>query len=82
MSVEVVRVRFPKVLADDSYTYGQCGYCSVDCPVYNVMRWESYSPRGKIFLFKKLLSLLRGYMHVQHVVDVQLYVVNVHTSVI
>lgn len=32
----------------------QCGYCTPVCPTYNQLKWESISPRGKIFFLKKL----------------------------
>jgi Fe-S oxidoreductase len=35
----------------------QCGYCNAICPTYEEFKWESASPRGKIYLLKRFLSL-------------------------
>ncbi len=28
----------------------KCGLCKADCPVYKIMREETYSPRGKLLI--------------------------------
>jgi len=35
---------------------GRCGYCRSSCPVYQVLGWESASPRGKISLAKGIFA--------------------------
>jgi Fe-S oxidoreductase len=35
----------------------QCGYCNSVCPTFDEFKWESVSPRGKIYFLKKFLSL-------------------------
>ena len=35
----------------------QCGYCNAVCPTYEEFKWESASPRGKIYFLKRFLSL-------------------------
>jgi len=34
----------------------QCGYCNAVCPTYEEFKWESASPRGKIYFLKRFLS--------------------------
>ncbi len=41
---------------DDLTACMQCGYCQSVCPVYEEGKWESLSPRGKLFLMKDLTS--------------------------
>lgn len=48
------RLTLRRSLSEDLYACAQCGYCTVDCPINEVLGWESYTPRGKIFLFKKI----------------------------
>jgi Fe-S oxidoreductase len=45
-----------KLQTEDIYACGQCGYCVKWCPIYDRSGWESTSPRGKIFLLKKMLE--------------------------
>jgi Fe-S oxidoreductase len=35
----------------------QCGYCNAVCPTYEEFKWESTSPRGKIYFLKSFLKL-------------------------
>jgi len=35
---------------------GRCGYCRSSCPVYQVLGWESATPRGKISMAKDIFS--------------------------
>jgi Fe-S oxidoreductase len=35
----------------------QCGYCNSVCPTYAEFKWESASPRGKIYFLKRYFSL-------------------------
>ncbi|KLU60638.1 anaerobic glycerol-3-phosphate dehydrogenase subunit C [Peptococcaceae bacterium CEB3] len=39
-------------IAEASYVCGRCGSCRNVCPVYQEIKWESSSPRGKITLAK------------------------------
>jgi len=49
-----LQFEIPRINLEDVFACAQCGYCVVQCPVYSVIGWESYSPRGRLFLFKKL----------------------------
>jgi len=41
---------------EDMYACLQCGYCNSVCPVYKETKWESLTPRGKVFLLKHLTT--------------------------
>ncbi len=41
---------------DDIYACLQCGYCTSVCPVYRETGWESFTPRGKVYLLKHLIA--------------------------
>ncbi len=41
-------------IAEASYVCGRCGSCRNVCPVYQEIKWESSSPRGKIALAKDI----------------------------
>lgn len=43
-------------VATEPWVCSQCGYCRVICPVFDQIRWESASPRGKIYYMKLLLQ--------------------------
>ncbi len=43
-------------IEEELYVCALCGYCSAVCPIYEEIRWESSSPRGKLFYMKNLLS--------------------------
>jgi len=45
-----------KLQREDAFACAQCGYCVKWCPVYDRSGWESASPRGKVFLLKKMLE--------------------------
>lgn len=45
-----------KLQREDVFVCAQCGYCVKWCPIYDRSGWESTSPRGKIFLLKKMLE--------------------------
>lgn len=45
-----------KLQREDVFACAQCGYCVKWCPIYDQLGWESTSPRGKIFLLKKMLE--------------------------
>jgi Fe-S oxidoreductase/FAD/FMN-containing dehydrogenase len=40
------------------YACIQCGYCTTVCPVFEVMDWESHSPRGRVYTMKAILERL------------------------
>jgi Fe-S oxidoreductase/FAD/FMN-containing dehydrogenase len=41
----------------DAFACADCGYCRVECPLFNAVGWESASPRGK---YRFLREYLRG----------------------
>ncbi len=43
-------------LEEEALICGRCGSCRSDCPVYNVIGWESSAPRGKISKAKDIFS--------------------------
>jgi Fe-S oxidoreductase len=44
-----------KALSEEIISCAQCNYCRV-CPAYKIEGWESISPRGRIYLLKKILE--------------------------
>ncbi|MBO8182488.1 MAG: (Fe-S)-binding protein [Archaeoglobus sp.] len=46
---------FLKNLSDEIYACAQCNYCRV-CPTYKIEKWESVSPRGRLYLLKLMLN--------------------------
>ena len=44
-----------KDLSEEIYTCAQCNYCRV-CPTYSIEKWESVSPRGRLYLLKLALN--------------------------
>jgi len=47
-------------LEEEALTCGRCGYCRKSCPVYQVIGWESATPRGKITIAKDLFTKRKG----------------------
>ena len=45
-----------KLQREDIFACAQCGYYLRWCPIYDRSGWESASPRGKVFLVKKMLE--------------------------
>jgi len=45
-----------KELKEEVYKCIKCGLCLTPCPVYNLLRFEGASPRGRIQLIKKILE--------------------------
>ena len=45
-----------KELKEEVYKCIKCGLCLTPCPVYNLLRFEGASPRGRIQLIKKALE--------------------------
>jgi Fe-S oxidoreductase len=44
-------------MEDDVLACIQCGYCNSVCPTYAEYKWESASPRGKLYFLKRYYSL-------------------------
>lgn len=51
-----MQVRLEKIRLDDVFACALCGYCVSPCPIYSIMGWESFTPRGRLYLFKKIGS--------------------------
>jgi glycolate oxidase iron-sulfur subunit len=45
-----------KELKEEVYKCIKCGICLIPCPVYNLLRFEGASPRGRVQLIKKALE--------------------------
>jgi glycolate oxidase iron-sulfur subunit len=43
-------------LKEEVYKCIKCGLCLTPCPVYNLLRFEGASPRGRVQLIKKILE--------------------------
>ncbi|MDD2585596.1 MAG: (Fe-S)-binding protein [Syntrophomonadaceae bacterium] len=43
-------------LEQETLICGRCGYCRSVCPVYEVIGWESSTPRGKISLAREIFA--------------------------
>ncbi|MHA1862708.1 MAG: (Fe-S)-binding protein [Candidatus Thorarchaeota archaeon] len=43
-------------LEDEPYVCASCGNCTLVCPVFHEMKWESYGPRGKLHVFKSIME--------------------------
>jgi Fe-S oxidoreductase len=43
-------------IEEDIHACIQCGYCNAVCPTYEEFKWESASPRGKIYFLKRFYS--------------------------
>jgi heterodisulfide reductase subunit D len=41
---------------DSVFICAQCGFCNIRCPIFNHIGWESYGPRGKMYLLKNLIN--------------------------
>lgn len=46
--------KFFTTLENEALICGRCGSCRASCPVYNVIGWESATPRGKISMAKDI----------------------------
>ncbi|ATW25874.1 (Fe-S)-binding protein [Candidatus Formimonas warabiya] len=47
--------KFFEGLDKETLVCARCGYCRIDCPVYQVMGWESSAPRARIKIARDLL---------------------------
>jgi heterodisulfide reductase subunit D len=45
-----------KSIENDIYTCAQCAFCTANCPVADQKGWETYGPRGRMYLLKLLLE--------------------------
>ncbi len=43
------------LINDEAFVCVQCNYCRV-CPAYSVLKWESVSPRGRIYLLRGIIK--------------------------
>jgi len=41
---------------DEPYVCASCGNCTLVCPVFRDLRWESYGPRGKLHIVKSIIE--------------------------
>ncbi|AIY90929.1 (Fe-S)-binding protein [Geoglobus acetivorans] len=44
-----------RLIEDEAFVCVQCHYCRV-CPAYQAIKWESVSPRGRIYLLRGVLK--------------------------
>ncbi len=52
----MIGLTIPRMQKTDIFACAQCGYCVRKCPVYNAVNWESYSPRGRLYLLKQFFD--------------------------
>ena len=41
---------------NEPYVCASCGNCTLVCPVYGELKWESYGPRGKLHVVKSIIE--------------------------
>lgn len=41
---------------DEPYVCASCGNCTLVCPVFRDLKWESYGPRGKLHIVKSIIE--------------------------
>jgi len=41
---------------NEPYVCASCGNCTLVCPVYSELKWESYGPRGKLHVVKSIIE--------------------------
>lgn len=41
---------------NEPYVCASCGNCTLVCPVFRDLRWESYGPRGKLHIVKSIIE--------------------------
>ncbi|MFW9770059.1 MAG: (Fe-S)-binding protein, partial [Candidatus Thorarchaeota archaeon] len=39
---------------DEPYVCASCGNCTLVCPIFRELKWESYGPRGKLHIVKSI----------------------------
>lgn len=47
---------FYQGLKEESLVCARCGYCRVECPTYQVIGWESASPRARMSIARELVE--------------------------
>ncbi|MHA1957544.1 MAG: hypothetical protein ACW968_11530 [Candidatus Thorarchaeota archaeon] len=58
----------------EPYVCASCGNCTLICPVFNQIKWESYGPRGKLHMLKSTKIMLTSSSDVTFVSIVPLFV--------
>ncbi len=58
-------MKFSDTIEREAFVCAQCHYCRV-CPVYDVIGWESVSPRGRMFILK---SIIKGELNPDIVIE-------------
>ena len=41
---------------NEPYVCASCGNCTLVCPVFRDLKWESYGPRGKLHIAKSIME--------------------------
>ncbi|MFX1561505.1 MAG: 4Fe-4S dicluster domain-containing protein, partial [Promethearchaeota archaeon] len=41
---------------NEPYVCASCGNCTLVCPVFRDLKWESYGPRGKLHIVKSIIE--------------------------
>ena len=41
---------------DEPYVCASCGNCTVVCPIFHELKWESFAPRGKLHVIRSILE--------------------------
>ena len=56
--LEMTRLEFLEKYgkADEPFICGSCGNCTLVCPVFRELKWESYGPRGKLHIIRSILD--------------------------
>ena len=52
----VGKLPFGELVQWDAFACANCGYCRVECPLFNAVGWESASPRGKFHFLREYLK--------------------------
>lgn len=50
------RVKLTDEMSWETFSCAQCGYCIPVCCMYDLNKWESSTPRGKLFFLKNVLK--------------------------
>jgi Fe-S oxidoreductase/FAD/FMN-containing dehydrogenase len=53
---ELAKLPFGDEVQWDAFACANCGYCRVECPLFNAVGWESASPRGKFHFIREYLK--------------------------
>ena len=41
---------------NEPYVCASCGNCTVVCPVFHELKWESFAPRGKLHVIRSIME--------------------------